>query len=96
LHETKIWGGLQHLASSAIQARQAAMAALLLDPTLAQAHLALATIEQDSWNWAATAREFAMTFTLNSKLRECVSYVRAVFSSFSGASTKQSTPHAAP
>jgi len=66
LHETKIWGGLQQLASSAIQARQAAMAALLLDPTLAQAHLALATIEQDSWNWAATAREFAMTFTLNS------------------------------
>jgi serine/threonine protein kinase/Tfp pilus assembly protein PilF len=48
--------------------RSAAQKALAIDDSLAEAHLALASVHWDSWEWAAAEREFHRTLELNPNL----------------------------
>ncbi len=50
------------------RARELALKALELDPTLAEPHVALATAEKDDWDWAGTDREFRQAIELNPNL----------------------------
>lgn len=47
------------------QAKAAAERALQLDNTLAEAHVSLAFIQTNLWQWEATEREFKQSFALN-------------------------------
>jgi TolB-like protein/DNA-binding winged helix-turn-helix (wHTH) protein len=45
--------------------REAAMKALVLDPSLAEAHMSLAFIKFDDWDWAGAEAEFKQATALN-------------------------------
>jgi eukaryotic-like serine/threonine-protein kinase len=50
------------------RARAAVLRALAIDETLAEAHLSLALLEQDDWNWAEAERQFTRAIELNPSL----------------------------
>jgi TolB-like protein/DNA-binding winged helix-turn-helix (wHTH) protein/Tfp pilus assembly protein PilF len=52
------------------RARVAVERALELDDTLAEAHVVLAGIERDAWNWAAAEREYRKALELNPSLAD--------------------------
>lgn len=52
------------------QAERAVLKALELDETLADAHLALANLKLNAWDWAAAEREYKRAIELNPNLAE--------------------------
>lgn len=52
------------------KAKVAAQKAMELDDRLAEAHIALAEIKQDDWDWAGADREFTRVIELNPNLAE--------------------------
>jgi serine/threonine protein kinase/Tfp pilus assembly protein PilF len=69
------YGGLIGISSLdpkelSLKREAAARKALELDERLAEAHLALAFIKQDAWEWAAAEREFQRSLELNPNLAD--------------------------
>lgn len=58
-------GGPLPLKEALARARDAAVKALQLDPSIAEAHVSLANIELDDWNWSGAKKELSKALALN-------------------------------